>query len=150
MPVATPPRQHSFIWLQGLLCGAVITLATPTALVLGVLLCPAFVALLLDSQPGRPKGRCVALFAMAASVDPLRTLWASGHSMAMASSLATNLHVVGVAWSAAAGGWLLAEAAPILIRAVLEAVMISRGARLRAARAHLVAEWGLDPASEAQ
>src|SRR5690349_1624154 len=37
-----PRRQRSFVWLQGLLCGALATLATPTALLLGVLLAPRF------------------------------------------------------------------------------------------------------------
>ncbi len=79
---ATKPRQHSLVWLQGLLCGAMVTLATPTALLLGVLLGPALLALMLDRQPGRPKARSIALCSMAASIDPLRTLWMTGHSMA--------------------------------------------------------------------
>ena len=139
-----PPRQRSLIWLQGLLCGALATLATPTALLLGILLGPAVLALLLDRQPGRPKGRSVALWGMAASVDPLRLLWASGHSIPVATSIVANLHVVGVSWSAAAAGWLLAEIAPIGVRAVLEALTLSRAVRLRAARARLVEEWGFE------
>jgi hypothetical protein len=71
---ATQPRQHSWVWLQGLLCGALATIATPTAVLLGVLLGPALLAMLLDREPGRPTGRSVALFAMAASVAPLKTL----------------------------------------------------------------------------
>src|ERR1041384_3722306 len=47
-----PPRQRSFVWLQGLLCGALATLATPTALLLGVLLAPAFLAIALDQAAG--------------------------------------------------------------------------------------------------
>lgn len=137
-----PPRQRSLIWLQGLLCGALATLATPTALLLGVLLGPALLALWLDRQPGRPMGRSVALMSMAASVEPLRLLWASGHSMPVATSIVANLHVVGVSWSAAAAGWLLAEIAPVGVRAVLEVLTLSRAARLRAARARLVEEWG--------
>jgi hypothetical protein len=96
------PRQHSLVWLQGLLCGAMVTLATPTALLLGVLLCPAVLALVLDRQPGRPKARGVALFNMAAAVDPLRTLWMSGHSMSNASALLGDMRILGTAWSAAA------------------------------------------------
>ena len=81
---------------------------------------------------------------MAASVDPLRLLWVSGHSMPVATSIVANLHVVGVSWSAAAAGWLLAEIAPIGVRAVLEAVTLARAARLRAVRARLVEEWGFE------
>ena len=140
---ATKPRQHSLVWLQGLLCGAMVTLATPTALLLGVLLGPALLALMLDRQPGRPKARSIALCSMAASIDPLRTLWMTDHSMATAVALLGNPRFVGAAWSAAAGGWLLAEVMPIAVRATLEALSLSRAARLRAERARLMEEWGL-------
>jgi hypothetical protein len=139
------PRQHSLVWLQGLLCGAVVTLATPTALLLGVLLGPAILALVLDRQPGRPKARGVALFNMAAAIDPLRTLWMSGHSMSNASALLGDMHILGMAWSAAAAGWLMAELAPIAVRAVLDVLSVARVARLRAERTRLAQEWGLGP-----
>jgi hypothetical protein len=136
------PRQHSLVWLQGLLCGAMVTLATPTALLLGVLLGPTILALVLDGQPGRPKARGVALFNMAAAVDPLRTLWVSGHSMSNATALLGDMHVLATAWSAAAAGWLLAELAPIAVRAVLDVLSVARVARLRAERTRLMEDWG--------
>ena len=142
---ASQPRpQHSLVWLQGLLCGALATLATPTALVLGVLLGPAMIALVLDHEPGKPTGRTVALFSMAASVGPLRTLWTTGHSIPVATDLIASMNVVGTAWTAAAAGWLLAQILPIAVRAVLEVLSITRSARLRAERAKLTADWGLD------
>jgi hypothetical protein len=133
------------IWLQGLLCGALATLATPTALLLGVLLAPAIAAVLFDRETGRPRARSIALCGMAAAVDPLRTLWTSGHSLAIASALLGNLQVLGTAWSAAAGGWLLAEIMPLAVRAVLEALSIARTSRLQAERARLIEAWGLSP-----
>jgi hypothetical protein len=147
---ARPPRQHSLIWLQGLLCGAMATLATPTALLLGVLLGPALLAILLDHEPGRPRARSIALFSMAVAVDPLRTLWTAGHSMATATALLGNLQLLGTAWSAAAAGWLLAEMTPIAVRAGLEALDIAHAARLRAERAKLVEAWGLEASPEDQ
>ena len=137
-------RQHSLIWLQGLLCGAMATLATPTSVLLAVLLAPGLLALFLDGEPGRPRARCILLCGMAASIDPLRALWTMGHSMATATALLGNLGFVGTAWSAAAAGWLLVEAMPIVARAVLEAMSMTRGARLRAERARLVDAWGLE------
>jgi hypothetical protein len=133
------------VWLQGLLCGAIVTFAPPTALLLAVLLGPAALALLLDRQSGRPKARSVALFGMAASIGPLRSLWANGHSMSVATGL-LGVRVVGTAWIAAAAGWLLSEVAPIAVRATLEALSVSRAARLRALRAQLTEAWGLDQA----
>jgi hypothetical protein len=140
----TAPRQHSLIWLQGLLCGAMATLATPTALLLGVLLGPALLAVVLDHQPGRPRARSIALCGMAAAVSPLQILWTTGHTIATATALLGNLRIVGMAWSAAAAGWLLAEITPIAVRAALEGLGIARAARLRAERAKLVETWGLE------
>jgi hypothetical protein len=135
-------------WLQGLMCGALVMLAPPTALLIGVLLGPALLAALFDQQSGRPRARSIGLFGMAASVDPLRTLWLSGHSMAVATALLGNVRIVATAWAAAAGGWLLVETAPIAVRAALDALSISRSARLRVSRAKLTEEWRLDPADE--
>jgi hypothetical protein len=140
----TTAPQHSLIWLQGLLCGAMATLATPTALLLGVLLGPALLAVVLDHQPGRPRARSIALCGMAAAVSPLQILWTTGHTIATATALLGNLRIVGMAWSAAAAGWLLAEITPIAVRAALEGLGIARAARLRAERAKLVETWGLE------
>jgi hypothetical protein len=141
---AGQPRQHSLVWVQGLLCGALVTLATPTALLLGVLLGPAMIGLVLDGEPGRPTGRSVALFSMAASVEPLKALWTGGQTMQGAANLVGSLDVVATAWSAAAAGWLLAQILPIAMRTVLEALGMTRSARLRAERTRLIADWGLD------
>ncbi|HUD60048.1 MAG TPA: hypothetical protein VMQ99_11150 [Acetobacteraceae bacterium] len=148
--IANPPRQRSMVWLQGLLCGAMVTLATPTALLLGVLLGPALLALVLDRQAGRPTARSIALCSMAASIEPLRSLWMADHSMATALALLGNLEIIGAAWSAAAGGWLLAEVMPIAVRAMLETTSRARAAHLRAARTRLMEEWRLDPNSADQ
>jgi hypothetical protein len=136
-------RQQSLIWMQGLLCGALATLATPTALLLAVLLAPAIAAVVFDREPGRPRVRSIALCGMAASVGPLRTLWTSGHTLGTASALLGDLRVVGTAWSAAAVGWLLVEILPLAVRAVLEALSTAQASRLQAERARLIEAWGL-------
>jgi hypothetical protein len=143
------PRQHSLIWLQGLVCGALVTLATPTALLLGVLLGPALLAITLDREPGRPRARSIALCSMAAAVDPLRTLWTAGHSVATAIGLLTPT-TIATAWIAAAGGWLLADATPMAVRIALEALSVARTAQLRTERARLVEAWGLEPPPDDQ
>jgi hypothetical protein len=71
----------------------------------------------------------------------------SGHSMQVAVALLGDLHVLGTAWAAAFAGWLLADAAPVAVRATLEALSISRAAQLRASRTRLADEWGLDAGS---
>jgi hypothetical protein len=110
--VRTERRTSSLIWLQGLLCGALVTLATPVALLLGVLLAPAVGVAMLDGLPGKPRSRTAFLFAAAWCVAPVRMLWGNGGDLAMAGRLVTDPAVVGQAWLAAGGGWLLAVMAP--------------------------------------
>jgi hypothetical protein len=136
------------MWMQGLACGGLVALLPPTALLLGVLLGPALVALFLDGQPGKPIARSVLLCALAACVKPVRMLWAAGHGMAASIALATDADIVGTAWAAAAAGWLLAELAPVVVRVVLEAVSLSQARRLRAARATMAEEWGIDAGNQ--
>ena len=136
--------RQSLIWLQGLLCGAMATLATPTTLLLTVLLAPSLLAVLLDHKAGRPMARSIALANMAASVTPLHALWAAGHTTSAALGLVTDAGIVATAWSAAACGWLLAELAPVAVRAALDGMSAARATRLRVERAQLSAAWGLD------
>lgn len=141
-------RSNALMWMQGLACGGLVALLPPTALLLGVLLGPALVALFLDGQPGKPIARSVLLCALAACVKPVRMLWAAGHGMAASIALATDADIVGTAWAAAAAGWLLAELAPVVVRVVLEAVSLSQARRLRAARATMAEEWGIDAGNQ--
>ncbi len=140
---------RSLIWLQGLLCGALVTLATPTALLIGVLFLPALIASALDRQPGKPIARSIALFGLCGIVGPVLNLWAAGHRIAAAITLATDPDNLLLAWGAAATGWVLAELAPVAVRAALEALALSRAVRLRAERAGYESEWGFAPLSEA-
>lgn len=142
------PRQHSTVWLQGLACGAVATLAPGFALLLALLLAPGLVTLLFDREPGRPVARSVLLSGLAASMPPLRALWAAGQSLAAALALMGDVEAVGTAWSAAAAGWLLAELTPLAGRLVLETLARARVARLRAERERLVETWRLDGVQE--
>ncbi len=141
-------KHHSLVWVQGLACGAVAALAPSLALMVGALLGPGIVALAMDHEPGKPIARAVLLCGLAACVEPVRSLWSSGHGLNMTMALVGDVRVIGTAWSAAAAGWLLAEIAPIVVRAVLEAGTLTRAAQLRAARARLAEEWGLPPPEE--
>ena len=138
------PRQHSLVWLQGLACGAVVTLTPGFALLLGALLAPGVLALLLDREPGRPMARAVLLLGLATCVMPVETWWANGQTIRAALGVLSGIQVLGTAWSAAAAGWLLAELAPLVSRLVLDAMARSRTARLQAERAALVEAWGVE------
>jgi len=146
--MARTPRRHSLAWLQGLACGTVAALMPGMALLLGVLLLPVGLALLYDRQTGRPVARAVLLCGAAGVVTPVIALWNGGNSVEACVGLLGDLRVVGTAWSAAAAGWLLAELAPVAALVLLELSAQAKAARLRAERAALVEEWGLEPGSE--
>jgi hypothetical protein len=139
---------RSLTWLQGLLCGALATLATPTALLVGVLLLPAIVASVLDRQPGKPIARSVGLFGLCGVIGPVRSLWTAGHTIEVATVLAVDLDNLLFAWGGAVAGWLLAELAPVAVRAVLEANALAKTARLVGKRAEYEKTWGFPPAPE--
>jgi hypothetical protein len=144
-PSVPAGRPHSLVWAQGLACGMAAALMPSVALVIAVLLGPGLVAIAMDHEPGKPVARAVVLCGLAACVEPVRALWASGHGLDIGMAVIGDPRVVGTAWSAAAGAWLLAEAAPIAVRMILEAASIARATRLRAARTKLAEEWGLPP-----
>ena len=134
-------KGRSLIWIQGLACGACAAVAPAASGMLLVLLAPAIPALLLDKAPGRPVGRAVLLCGSATCVGPLMTLWHMGGG---GFALLTDPGVYGQAWAACAGGWLASQLLPLGIRAILEAVSLTRTARLRAERERLSKAWGLD------
>ncbi|MGH7155664.1 MAG: hypothetical protein ACREF3_17190 [Acetobacteraceae bacterium] len=130
------------LWLQGLLCGALVALAGPVALLLGILLAPAGLAALLDRESSKPVARCVLLCGLGTCVGPVGRLWSSGQGLSQALALVTEPRVIGIAWGAAAGGWMLCELAPIVLRLALDVSARSRAARLRARREQLAEAWG--------
>jgi hypothetical protein len=141
-------RATSGLWVQGLACGLLATLATPTALLAGLLLAPTGLAWLFDREPGHASARPVLLSGLAAAVHPLVALWNSGHTLQTSLMLAGDLSVLGVAWAAQAAGWLACELVPLLVAAAIEATASARARRLRAERAKLEEEWGLPPRTD--
>jgi hypothetical protein len=141
---------RSVVWLSGLACG-VLTAIAPGITILGAgLLVPGVVALRLDREPGRPVARTVVTCGLAGCVQPVITLWNAGQSFDTAIAIVTDPTTIGIAWSAAAAGWLLTQVTPLAVRAALEAAALARSTRLRAARSRTAETWGLDPAASDQ
>ena len=128
--------------MQGLACGACVAVAPAACGFLAALLAPAILALLVERTPGRPVARGVLLCGAAASVGPLMTVWHMG--MGTGYAILSDPGVLGAAWGACAGGWVMSQLLPIGIRGVLEATSLSRAAALRAEREKLLKAWGLD------
>ncbi len=149
-PAPPPPQKGGtspVAWVQGMLCGAAVALATPAALLIGVLLLPGLAAIVLDRLPGRPVARTVLLYALAASLSPITRFWTQGHDMPTSVALITDPAVFGVAWMAGALGWTVCELAPVAVRLALDARSVTRAVWLRGKRRELEEEWGLPPAA---
>jgi hypothetical protein len=136
-------EKRSFVWLQGLICGALITLAPSLAMLLAFLLAPGLIATVLDRSPGRTVSRGVFLFGLAASVSPAKTLWEGGLAMPLSVQLMTDPIIFGTAWAAAAAGWMVAEVAPIIVEIALTSARKLRAAKLEETRVKFSEEWGL-------
>lgn len=137
----------SAVWLQGLACGAVVAMATPTAVLGALLLVPGIAALLLERQAGRPAARVALLCGAATAATPLIALWQSGAGVGGALAAASDPAVLAGCWAAQAGGWLLAQLAPVLLRLGFDAHAATIAARLRSERARFESEWDIPPSS---
>ncbi len=135
---------RTVVWLSGLACGVLAAVAPGIATVAAGLLLPGAVALKLDREPGRPVARTVLTCGLAGCVQPVIALWNSGQSFDTAIAIVTDPGVLGVAWGAAAAGWLMTQLSPLLVRAALEAAALARASRLRAMRGRIAEAWGLE------
>ncbi len=133
------------VWLQGLACGAAVTMATPSAVLAGLLLAPGIGAMLLEREPGRPVAKVTLLCGAALAAGPVLALWESGQGVGGAVNAAADLPVLAGCWAAQGAGWLVAQVAPVLVRLALEAHAKAQTALLQAERARHEAEWGIPP-----
>jgi hypothetical protein len=138
---------RSVVWLSGLACGALVAIAPGIATVAAGLLAPGIIALKLDRDPGRPVARTILTCGLAGCVHPVITLWNTGQSFDTALAIVTDPTRLGLAWSAAAAGWLLTQITPLAVRAALEAAALARSARLRNARSRIAEAWGIEVAA---
>jgi hypothetical protein len=77
-------------------------------------------------------------------VRPVIALWNAGQSFDTAMAIVTDPGVIGIAWGAAAAGWLMTQLSPLVVRATLEAAALARATRLRALRGRIAEAWGLE------
>lgn len=136
------------LWIQGLACGAALTLATPATVLALLLLAPSLAALLLDAEPGRPCGRTTLLAGAAAAIAPVFRLWSSGGPVGGALVTASDPQLLLACWLAQAGAWLATQMTPLVIRLVLETNAAAQTARLRRQRASYEKDWGVPPVEE--
>ena len=134
----------SMPWLLGAACGAAATFATPSALLAGVLLAPAWLTAVFDAQPRRPVTRVVFVSAAGFTLGPLWHLNTGVASVAQALDMLMDPAVLCPAWLAGACGWALCEALPVVLRLVAERQAAARMAALLEQAQTIRAEWDLD------
>jgi hypothetical protein len=142
---AQPARSRP--WLHGLLCGALVVLAAPVAMLAAVLGLPALLAWLLGGAQSRPLARTLGLAATAATLPALAALWRAGIGWSACLDLLAAPRRLAFAWALQAGFWLIGELAPLAIRLALDAAAAREAARLSARRAAFEEDWGLPPAA---
>jgi hypothetical protein len=143
---AVLPRRRSWLWLQGLACGAALSVATGPVLLVIVLLAPGLAVYAIERNSAKPMASSMLLFGLATTFMPLRLLWEAGHGMEAGITMLSDPSRVGLAWVAAGIGWLLEESAQIVARQYSDIATRHRIAALQKERARLVEEWGsLEP-----
>jgi hypothetical protein len=135
----------SLVWLQGLVCGALLTFATPIALLLGVLLAPTVAAAVMDTASNRAMTRAVFLSGLAFTLGPLWKLILAGRGMDSAVELIGDPAVLGAAWLAGACGWALCEVLPVVLRSFAELRAMAKITALQSEASALRDAWDLEP-----
>lgn len=128
----------------------IIFAALPTAMLLAMGLAPTLVARIVDMTPGRYLTKCVAWMNLAGLSPFLANLWLTGHDMATAIKIVTDVYSWFIVYSAAAMGWLLFLGLPGAV-AMFRALNAKRRIYfLREKQKDLILEWGecVLPASE--
>ena len=151
MPEAGAPKRGfgSAIWIQGLACGALLTFATPTAVLLATLLAPAIVCLL--ANPGCERGllRAVVSSCMAGSLGPLWHLWLGGGHMDDVVAILASPATLCLAWGGGASAWALCQILPVIVHTACEARESTRAKSIQIELDELTNEWSLnDPAEQ--
>ena len=142
---ATAGRQRAggarAAWAQGLLLGALAVAAPGLALQAAVLLLPGLIGVAMAGPGWRAQARAVLLAGFALSLGPMVTLWRNGAGFGAALVSLGQGDTLPLAWGAAGFAWLLAEAVPLLLTAMMEARVAAQLAKLRDEHAALAADW---------
>lgn len=114
----------------------------PTAIVLGVALLPALVALSVDRLPGRAFTVTVGLLNLAGSLPAVIEVWAQGHTLAAAQEVLTQPIFWMLAYLGAALGWMIFLSLPPILRRYFTVVTQHRMSALQKRQDTLRDVWG--------
>ena len=120
------------------------SLEFPTFIILACGMPPALVAALVDDRSGRHASICVLAASMVGIVPILISLWLGGNSIVTDMTLMSDVYVWFGMYGAAAMGWMLVWACPVVTEIALMISATLRINKLRSYQKGLVEEWG-DP-----
>ena len=135
------PAPRSWLWLQGLVCGAAAVASPGAALLAGILLIPAFAYACLVPARNSQVCRAMLLMGAASAVGPVRLLWAGGGSLDTALEILADPVRPLLSWSACGAGWLIAELASVSIGLLRDRRSKSAARSLQRERDGLIREW---------
>jgi hypothetical protein len=137
-------RKASLLWLEGLVCGAILAFAPATAVLVGVLLAPAVASFAVDTEPGHGTTRAVTLACMAGALSPVWHLWLAHDSMEMAVMLLCDPLSLTLAWGGGACAWSLCQILPVFLQAIWQVRETIRAKAIQAELKRLKEDWFLD------
>ena len=129
-----------------------LLLALPTTMVLAIGMAPTMTAFLGDRTPGRFLTKYVAGMNFAGVIPSLYHLWTTGHDLATAMKVVTDVYSWLLMYGAAAMGWMLFMGLPGAVAMFRDLNAKRRIYVLREKQKDLINEWGdcILPASETQ
>jgi hypothetical protein len=121
---------------------AVMFVFTGSVVLVFVGMAPTIVAYLIDRTPKRFAAWCVGGMNFSGMLPSLLKYWDRGESVHSAIAIAFNPFDLTVTYGAAAFGWMLYQAIPPVVAAMIAVSAQHRIAKLRARQRELMKEWG--------
>lgn len=121
----------------------------PTCVVLLIGMMPTAVAFMIDRSRSKHLAITVGLLNFCGTLPGLVTLWEEGQAYATAARVAMDAFFWLTAFGAAAIGWGIFLAMPVLVASIYSVLSGHRLGRLRDRQKHLVSEWGEEVSADA-
>lgn len=121
---------------------AILFVFTGTVILLLVGMAPTLVAWIIDRTPKKYAAFCVGGMNFTGVFPSLLKLWAANPDVRAAITISFNPFDLTVMYGAAAFGWMLYQAIPPVVAAMIAVSAQHRIAQLRSRQRELIREWG--------
>ncbi len=141
---APAPAKGSRMWLQGLVCGALLAFAPAMALLLAVLMAPAMASMAADLEKSRGTTRSVTIACAAGALAPAWHLWLAHDEIGATLVLLSDPLNLLLAWGGGASAWALCQVVPALLQSVWSVRETVRSHKIQAEMKQIREEWHLE------